>query len=165
MLKSIVCTLAAISFIVGANSAFASAKASLFLVGQIDVVTNLLVTPVLGDIDTLDIELGEVDRLVATVTEESNNAAGYRIDVESVNGSTLEHNDTVSSVTYALKYDNVALAVTVPSVGAPLTVKTSPVLTGLTTDTSDVEITVIAGGTALPAGAYTDTLIFTMVAL
>ncbi|MGH1467903.1 MAG: hypothetical protein ACRBBP_03355 [Bdellovibrionales bacterium] len=165
MLKKVVCTLAAVGFLTSSVSSFGVSRASLFLVGQVDVIVNLFVNPVLGGIDTLDIENGETARLVATVDEETNNSAGYRIDMESVNAGTLEHNNGVANVAYTIAYDG-AVAVAVPAVGAPTAVKTvAGPLTGLTTDNSDVEITVTAGGAALPAGAYTDTLIFTMVAL
>lgn len=164
MYKKIIGTLAGLALILTATNAFGVNRASLFLVGQIDVISNLFVNPVLGGVDTLDIENGETARLVATVDEESNNAAGYRIDMESVNGAVLQHNNGTSSVAYTIAYDGAA-AVAPGALGTPVAVKTSGALTGLTTDVSNVEITVTAGGTGIPAGAYTDTLIFTMVAL
>ncbi len=165
MLKKICSTFFGLALLLTTANVFANSRASLFLVGEIAVISNLFVNPTLGGVDTLDIENGETNRLVATVDEESNNAAGYRIDLESVNNGNLRHNNGTDQVAYTISYDGGA-ATTPGPVGTPATgVKTSGALTGLTTDTSNVEITVTAGGTGIPAGAYTDTLIFTMVAL
>lgn len=164
MFKKTICTLAGIAMILTATNAYGVNRASLFLVGQIDVISNLFVNPTLGGVDTLDVENGETARLVATVDEESNNAAGYRIDMESVNAAALLHSNGTSSVAYTIAYDGNP-AVAPGAIGSPVAVKTSGALAGLTTDTSNVEITVTPGGAGIPAGSYTDTLIFTMVAL
>jgi hypothetical protein len=164
MIKKLIGTLGALAFVATASNAFGTSRASLYLAGEIEVITNLFVNPEIGTIDTLDIVAGETARQVATVDEESNNAAGYRIDMESVNAGNLQHNDGTSNVPYTISYDGGA-ATAPGAVGTPAAVKTSGALTGLTTDNSTVEITFAAGGTTLPAGAYTDTLIFTMVAL
>ena len=79
MLKKIICTLAAVGFLATSVSSFGVSRASLFLVGQVDVIVNLFVNPVLGGIDTLDVEAGETLRLVATVDEETNNAADIEL--------------------------------------------------------------------------------------
>ncbi len=163
MLKRIVGTLAALSFVLGASSAFGAAKASLFLVGEVPLVSDLFVNPTLGGVDTLDVVNGEAGRLVATVDETSNNVAGYTISIGSTNAGNLQHNDAATNVPYTIAYDGAA-AVAVPAAGAPVVVKTSGVLAGLTTATSNVNIT-IAGVAALKSGAYTDTLVFTMIAL
>lgn len=165
MLKKTACILAGLGLLASATTAFSDSKASLFLVGQVEVIANIFVNPILGTLDTLDVENGETDRLIATVDEETNNTTGYRIDMESVNTANLQHNDGTTNVAYTVKYDGALLAVAPGAVGAPVAVKTVGALTGFTTDVSNVEITVAVGGALLPAGAYTDTLIFTMVAL
>ena len=162
MLKKIACTLAAVGFLAGATSAFGASRASLFLVGQIEIICDLFVNPTLGGVDTLDIEGGETDRLVATVDEETNNPLGYTIGISSVNTGVLLHNDAVSSVAYTIKYDGALVGVAPGAPGVPVIVKTTA---AAGTANSDVEITTVVPGGALPAGAYTDTLIFTMVAL
>lgn len=164
MLKKLSSTLFGAGLILLTANAFATSRASLFLVGEIAIISNLFVNPTLGGVDTLDVENGETARLVATVDEESNNAAGYRIDMESVNSGNLQHNNGTDQVAYTIAYDGAA-AVAPGPVGTPVAVKTSGALAGLSTATSNVEITVTAGGAGIPAGAYTDTLIFTMVAL
>lgn len=162
MLKKIACTLAAVGFLAGATSAFGASRASLFLVGQIDIICDLFVNPTLGGTDTLDIEGGETSRLVATVDEESNNTAGYTIALTSVNTAELLHNDGVSSVAYTIEYNGLGpFTPGAPGALVPIVQTTA----APTTTSSNVQITFAAPGGALPAGAYTDTLIFTMVAL
>lgn len=147
-----------------AMHAQAASRASLFLEGTIEIICDLFVDPVIGSLTTLDITNGETARLVATVTETTNNPNGYRIDMESVNTGQLQHNNGTSQTAYTIAYDGAA-ALAPGAVGTPVAVKTvaGPIATTVTA-TSNVEINVTAGG-ALPAGAYTDTLIFTMVAL
>lgn len=146
------------------NQAVASSRASLFLEGTIEVIVDLFVNPVLGSLSAIDIVNGETSRLVATVDETTNNPTGYRIDIESVNAGELIHNNGTSSTTYTVSYDGGA-AVSPAAVGTPTAVKTEAgPFAATTTATSNVEVTVAAGG-ALAAGAYTDTLVFTMVAL
>lgn len=146
------------------HQAHASSRATLFLEGTIEVIVDLLVNPVLGSLSAIDIVNGETSRLVATVDETTNNPTGYRIDVETVNGGTLIHNNGTSNTTYTLSYDG-GPDLTLGAVGSPSVAKTvTGPFTSTTTDTSNVEVTVAAGG-ALAAGAYTDTVVFTMVAL
>lgn len=165
MKKNIIITAIALLGLTTSVTAFGASRASLYLVGQIEVICNLFVNPVIGTVDTLDIENGEISRLVATVDEETNNAAGYTIEIESVNTGTLLHSNGTNSVAYTIAYDGAA-AVAPGAVGTPVLVKTEPgPFTGLTTNISNVEINVTAGGAGVPGGTYTDTLIFTMVAL
>jgi len=163
MFKKIVCTLGALAFVLSLNSAFGDDRASLYLAGEIDLVTDLFVNPEIGTTDLLDLLNGETGRRVADVDEESNNAAGYTITMESVNGARLLHNNAIANVPYTISYDGAATVAPGP-LGAPVLVKTSGALTGLTTDNSIVLIDVTPAPTAI-AGAYTDTVIFNMVAL
>lgn len=147
-----------------AMQAQAASRASLFLEGTIEIICDLFVDPVIGSLNSLDIVNGETARLVATVTETTNNPTGYRIDMESVNTGQLIHNNGTSQTAYTIAYDGAA-AVAPGAVGTPVAVKTvAGPIAATVTATANVEITVNPGG-ALPAGAYTDTLIFTMVAL
>ena len=116
--KKVVCVLAGLGLMAGATTAFGSSRASLFLVGQVEVIANIFVNPVLGSLDTLDVENGETDRLIATVDEETNNTTGYRIDMESVNTANLQHNDGTTNVAYTVKYDGALLAVAPGALGA-----------------------------------------------
>lgn len=165
MFKKLICTVAALAFVASVQNAFGDDRASLYLAGEIEIVTNLFINPEVGAVDTLDIMAGETARLIATVDEESNNSAGYTITMESLNTGNLQHNNGTSNVAYTIAYDGAA-ALAPGAPGSAVLVKTSGALTGLSTDTSNVEITFTApAAAAAVAGAYTDTLIFNMVAL
>jgi len=143
----------------------ADTSATLFLEGYIETISELYIDPVIGAATTLNIVGGEVARNIASVTETSNNPAGYEILMASENAGLLTHTNGTSNTVYTIAYDGAAVAVQPPAVGAEVTVKTvAGPLAGTVTDTSAVDITVTAGG-ALPAGAYTDTLILTLQAL
>jgi len=163
MFKKLICTLGALAFVVSVHNAFGDDRASLYLAGEIEIITNLFVNPEIGTTDLLDILNGETGRLVANVDEESNNAAGYQITMESVNSGQLQHNNGIANTTYTISYDGAA-AIAPGPIGTPVLVKTSGALPGLTTDNSLVLIDVVPAPIAI-AGAYTDTLIFNMVAL
>lgn len=163
MLRKMAIVIALTGLISGASSAFGASKASLFLVGEVEVINELYVTPVLGDLDALNIVDGESSRNIASVEEKSNNTTGYTITMESTNTGKLEHNNGTSDVAYTIKY-GIASAIAPGAPGAAVLVKTVATLTALTTATTPVLITVAAGGGLLPAGAYTDTLTFTMTA-
>jgi len=165
MFKKLICTLGALAFVATAHNAFGDDSASLYLAGEIEVITSLFVNPEIGTTDTLDIAGGETARLIATVDEESNNAAGYDITMESVNTGNLTHSNGTAVVPYTIAYDGAA-AIAPGAPGAGVVVKSSGTLTGLTTANSDVEITFTAPAAASAiAGTYTDTVIFNMVAL
>ena len=146
-------------------AAKADTSATLFLEGYIETITELYIDPVIGAATTLNIVGGETARNIASVTETSNNPDGYEILMASENAGLLTHTNGTSNTAYSISYDGATTAVQPTAVGSETTVKTvAGPLAGTVTDTSSVDITVTAGG-ALPAGAYTDTLIFTMQAL
>lgn len=143
---------------------FGSVDGTLFLVGSIPMQFDLRVDPVIGQLDTLDIAGGETSLKVADVSEASNHINGYEIFIESANAGSLRHNDGLSAVAYQIQYGVTGLNVSPPALGSPLSVKTSGALTGLTFDLEEIFIT-FTGDANLPAGAYTDTLVFSMQAL
>lgn len=143
---------------------YAATQGTLFIVGSIPLHFDIRVSPVIGQLETLDLENGEAALKVADVVEASNNITGYEVYIESVNAGELFHNDAVTSVAYQIQYGTTGALVSPPVVGAPLLVKTSGALTGLTFDFEEIFITLPATA-GLPGGAYTDTLIFSMQAL
>ena len=163
MVKKAIYTLGLLGALGLSTQALSDTRASLFLAGEVELIANLFVNPTIGTTDLLDIVNGETGRQVATVDEESNNAAGYTISIESVNAGQLLHNDGTANTTYTISYDG-GTNIAPGALGAPVIVKTSGILTGLTTDNSIVLIDVAPSALAI-AGAYTDTLIFNMVAL
>jgi len=144
--------------------AFASTDGTLYLVGSIPTRFDLRIDPVIGQQDSLDIAGGETALKVADVAEISNFVNGYEVFIESVNGGELTHSDGVNSVSYQIQYGVGGPNATPPVLGAPLSVKTSGALTGLSFDFEEVFIT-FTGDPNLPAGAYTDTLVISMEAL
>ncbi|MCO4756063.1 MAG: fimbrial protein, partial [Bacteriovoracaceae bacterium] len=132
----------------------------LLLQGVVDDVLSIEVTPT-ADATDLDIVAGESALLVATVEEKSNDLDGYTVKMSSTNGGKLVHGtDATKSTTYQISYDGAA-----PQAPATTdsTVKVSGALAGLTTDTSNVNVSVDAYAQA-PAGTYSDTVTFTIEA-
>lgn len=143
------------------TQAQAADTGTLLLQGTVEVINNIVVTPNGSDNTSLNIVAGESSKLVASVQEESNNIAGYKINVKSLNGSELRNlSDATKKTTYTLAYGG-ASAVTLTTDYQEVKNVTS--LTGLTTADSDVNVTVAAYATA-PAGTYEDTVTFQIVA-
>ena len=143
------------------SPAQAASTGALLLQGVVAVVNNIIVTPNGTANTTLNIAGGENAKLVASVKEESNNAAGYKINVKSLNSSELRNlSDPTKKTTYQLSYDG-ANAISLSSNYQQ--VKTVTRLAGLTTDNSDVKVSVTAYAAA-PAGTYEDTVTFQIVA-
>lgn len=160
MYRKLLGTLAVLGLVWSVANVNAASKGSLYLVGKIKVLVDIYVDPVLGSADTLDVVNGETSRLIANVQESTNNKAGYRIEMTSVNAGNLKHSDGTSQVAYTIAYDG-GTAAAPGAVGTPVTVKTTA---AAGTDTSPVNIN-ITGVPAAAAGVYTDTLIFAIVAL
>lgn len=144
-----------------ATNVLAASTGTLLLQGVVAVVNNVTVNPVGTSNTTLNITGGENAKTVAAVIEQSNNVAGYKINVKSQNGSELRHlSDPLKKTSYQLSYDN-ASAVTL-STNYQM-VKNVTSYTGLATDSSDVKVNVTAFANA-PAGTYEDTVTFQIVA-
>ncbi|MGH1467906.1 MAG: hypothetical protein ACRBBP_03370 [Bdellovibrionales bacterium] len=153
-----------LSTTIASTMATGATQGTLFLVGMIPLHFDIRVSPVTGQLKTLDIENGETSLKVADVVESSNHINGYEIYIESVNAGQLLHNNGTSFAPYQVQYGVAGSVVTPPAVGSPLLVKTSGALTGLTFDFEEVFITIPATS-GLPGGAYTDTIVFSMQAL
>jgi len=143
-----------------APQAHAASTGTLLLQGVVAVVNNITVTPNGTSNTTLNITGGENGKLVASVLEQSNNIAGYKINVKSQNSSELRNlTDAQKKTTYQLSYDG-ASAISLSSNYQQVknvTSLTSP------TDTSEVRVNVTAFAAA-PAGTYEDTVTFQIVA-
>lgn len=137
------------------QSAVAATTGTLNLSGTVAVVSELTVNPNGANNSSLDILDGEANKLVGTTTETSNNLAGYQIKLSSLNGGELRNtSDNNKKTNYTISFDGGAT--TAPST-TPTTVKNITSLGTLTTDTSEIRISVEALATAA-AGTYTDTL-------
>jgi hypothetical protein len=143
------------------TQAQAADTGTLLLQGVVSAVNSITVTPNGANNTTLDIVNGESSKLVASVQETSNSLTGYKINAKSANGSELRNtSDAAQKTTYTLSYDG-ASPVTLTT--AYQQVKNVSSLTGLTTNSSDVAVTVAAYAAA-PAGTYEDTVTFQIVA-
>lgn len=146
--------------LLAAPMAHALDTGTLLLQGTVAAQNDIVVTPAGTNNTTLDI-VGGASVLVASVAETSNNLTGYKINAKSANGSELRHgSDALKKTTYTISYDG----------GTPVTLTTSfaevknvTSLSGLTTNNSDVNATV-APYAAAPAGTYSDTITFQIVA-
>ncbi len=155
MKKMILATLIFSSF-----SAFAGTTASLFLKGTVAAITEISVAADPAA-QALAISVGSSNLKVATVSETCNDKDGYDIFMSSLNGGKLVHSvDNTKSTSYQIAYGGAALVA--PSI-TPNKIKTVNSLSGLTTNTSDVKITVTSAPNAV-AGDYNDTLTFTIAA-
>lgn len=144
------------------TSLFAASSGTINLVGTVSLVNDITITPN-GNTASLNIVIGETNKLVASVDEISNNLAGYSIQMYSLNSGKLKHTgDGTKFTTYQISYDGAPM-VTPPSSSAPVTVKSVSTVTGLITDTSNVNINVLSYPSAL-AGQYTDVVTLSVVA-
>ncbi len=142
------------------SMSMAATTGTLLLEGTVADNTSIQVLPN-GSNLTLDIVNGESNKLVGTAKEISNNLAGYKILMKSLNGGKLKHT-TLTSVetTYKLGYDG---ATTVSPTTTDVVVKTVNSLSGLTEVISDLRVDVTALPTA-PTGVYKDTVTLTIQA-
>ncbi|MBB6481041.1 hypothetical protein [Spirochaeta isovalerica] len=146
-------TLAVAAFI--SLPAMADTTGTLTLTGTVDSNMAIVVTPVDGVYNDLDLLNDASNLKVATVTEISNSA--YTVTVSSDNSSELA--GPSDSLAYTLTYDGASIDLT----------SGSAVITNTTTVTDadgldkDLNIS-YTGNPALPSGTYTDTLTFTIAA-
>ena len=148
------------ALVLSSISAFAGTSATLNLKGNVAAVNDISVAADAAA-QALGITVGSSALKVATVTETSNDKDGYDIMMSSANGGKLVHTvDTTKDTTYQLSYGAGPMA---SPTTTPVKVKDITSLTGLTTATSDVKVTVTSAPNAV-AGDYTDIVTFSMVA-
>jgi hypothetical protein len=152
--------LAFIGLLASASAVQAASSGTLLIQGVVNAVNDIVITPN-ANATTLNITGGETNKLVATVSETSNNLAGYKIQMSSANASKLVHTvDNTKQTGYTVSYNGGA-AVTLTT--TPQMVKNVASLTGLTTVSSNVNVNVTAYPTAV-AGTYQDTITIAIVA-
>lgn len=142
------------------TSAMAASTGTLTISGTVALVNDITVTPN-ASATALNITGGETAKLVASVTENSNNLNGYKIKMSSQNGGQLV-NGSNSNIKTAYKVGYNGQSSVSLSTGTT-DMKTVSSLTGLTSASSDVKVDV----TALPsaaAGTYSDTITVSIVA-
>lgn len=143
-------------------TSYAASSGSFVISGTVASVNDIIIEPNMANKDSLNIVAGETAKNVANVIESSNNLNGYVIKMSSANASKLVHSNPLYFTNYTASYDGgsyVSLTTT------PQIVKTSPALTGLTTDNANaVNVNVNAFASA-PAGYYSDTITISIEAL
>jgi hypothetical protein len=147
--------------ILASGSVWAASSGTLTLSGTVGLVNDLVVTPNGTNNTTLNITGGETGKNVAAVAETSNNGLGYKITVSSVNGGELRlATDAAKKTTYQISYDGGSYFT--PTI-AGIAAKNVTSLAGLTTNTSQVLVNVVAYPAAL-VGSYSDTVTFSIAA-
>ncbi len=142
-------------------NALSADTGTLLLQGTVALVNNIVITPNGSNNTSLDIQSGSANVLVASVTETSNNLTGYKINIKSLNGGELRNSaDATKKTTYTISY-NGGSAVTLST--SYQQVKNVSSLSGLTSNSSNVNASVAAYSSA-PAGTYSDTVTFQIVA-
>lgn len=145
------------------QSAYAVSTGSILLSGTVAPINEIVITENSANTMSLNIGAGEAAKNIASVVESSNNAAGYKILMSSVNAGELRHTlDATKKTTYRVSYDGGTY--TAPgSTLSPVVVKNVSSASGLATHTSQVLVNVTALASAL-AGNYQDTLTLTIQA-
>ncbi len=140
--------------------ATAASSGTLSLSGTVALVNDIVITPDPAALN-LNIVAGEVDKLIATVAETSNNPSGYKIFMKSTNASKLIHTvNPTEKAAYTISYDsgaNKTLTIVdqqVKNVGS---------LPGLQTNNSNLTIKINDKPNAA-AGTYTDTITISIAA-
>jgi hypothetical protein len=145
----------------GVGGLHCSASGSLALSGTVATRCALIVSA-LEEATSLNISSGESNALIANVTEQTNNLAGYQVTVSSTNNGKLVNAAAPSQgVAYQIAYDGGAL---VSPTTAAKQIKNSGALTGAANHVSPVRVTIAPQPNVL-AGNYTDTLTFELASL
>src|ERR1051325_4469482 len=142
-------------------NAHAASSGTLFLQGTVPSINDITVVPNGSNNTALDILNGETNKNVATVTEVSNDALGYKIFISSLNGGELRLAGNPSQkTTYTISYDGGAAAQ--PGTVAAQAKNVSS-LSSTTTHNSAVLVNVVASPNAV-AGTYSDPVPLAIVA-
>ncbi|MGE3260668.1 MAG: hypothetical protein AB7K68_02705 [Bacteriovoracia bacterium] len=143
------------------SAANAASSGTLLLSGVVPLVNDIAITANGSNNSTLNISGGETAKLVASVSETSNNSSGYTVTLSSANAGQLKlASDATKKTAYQISYNGGSYVS--PAV-SPATVKTVSSLGTLTTNSSPVRVNVTAFANA-PAGTYSDTITLAIVA-
>lgn len=149
-------SLLAITLVTASFSALSATQADLILKG---VVAPILEISIAHETvaSNLDLSQQASNVKVATLTEKTNYAQGYKVKAKSTNGGKLVNtSDALSSVTYSMTYNGANMALT----SSPSQIFTT---NQRGTNTKDLKIS-YNQPTNLSAGSYEDTVQFTIEA-
>jgi len=146
------------SLLIVGITGFTATTGTLQLQGIVPAVLALTVTSE-PSATSLDLSTTQTDLKVATITEESNSASGYKITVSSANDGDFKRNSGAETFTYSLKYGSTTLNLVGSSV-TPVTAKTQST-SGVYNVNTDIDISYTGVSlTTLVAGTYQDILTF-----
>ncbi|MDO9183678.1 MAG: fimbrial protein [Bacteriovorax sp.] len=141
------------------TSVYAATTGTLLLRGVVAQKVSLVVTPQ-SIASTLDLSTSQTDLVVASVNEQSNSKTGYKVTISSANSSKLKRTDGADVLTYTLKYNGSAVALS-SSTGTTIT-NSSPSSVNVNKSVS-ISYTGVAAE-AMVEGTYADTITFSIAA-
>lgn len=144
-------------FVGAALPSFAATTGTLSLSGTVAPVTSIVVTP---DANASNLPVGSTASAlkIATVTELSNDKAGYSVTLSTANGGYLKEASGTDSLAYSLSYNGSAVAFSSGSA----TISDVSARTGGAGSAKELDISFASA--FLNADSYTDTLTFTITA-
>lgn len=160
--------LAAIAGLCAALSLHAATSGTLLLTGTEPAILTITVTtnPAAG---SLALNTNVTNLLVGTVTEQSNDTAGYTVTLSSANAlalpapfAFLKSATTRDTLPYAIQYGGAA--VNFLGTGAAATISNVTSKTTATGTTNNITISFSGASANLGAAIYTDTLTFSIIA-
>jgi hypothetical protein len=141
------------------TTSFAATTGTLLLQGIVAQKVSLSVTSQ-AIASTLDLSTSQTDLAVASVNEQSNSKSGYKITIASANLSKLKRTDGADVLSYTMKYNGSAVALT-SAAGTTIT-NSSASSVNLNKGVS-ISYTGVAAE-SMVEGTYADTVTFTIAA-
>jgi hypothetical protein len=138
---------------------FAATTGTLLLQGLVAQKISVFVTSQ-AIASTLDLSTSQTDLVVASVNEQSNSKSGYKMTITSANLSKLKRNDGAEVLSYTMKYNGAAVALTS---AAGSTVSNSSASSVNVNRNVSISYTGISAELLLE-GTYADTVTFTIAA-
>ena len=144
------------------TSSFAALSGTLLLKGTVGRVLSISVAADTAVSSFLDLSTTKSNLKVATVTEQSNAAAGYNVKITSANEGKLKRTGGLETFSYQMTYNSAAVSLVGATTG---TTFNTPASSAGVNVSKDVKISY----TGIPAvsmieGEYTDIVTFTIAA-
>jgi hypothetical protein len=149
-------------------SLHAATTGTLLLTGTEPAILTITVTTNPAAV-SLALNTNVTNLLVGTVTEQSNDTAGYTVTLSSANAlalpsavAFLKSTTTADTLPYTIQYSGAA--VTFPGTGAAATISNVTAKTGASGITNNITVSFSGASANLGAAIYTDTLTFSIIA-
>lgn len=141
------------------SQAFAALTGSITIQGTVAAATAIVVNAQTG-YNSLNLHANQTNLVVATVDESNNTTLGYAVTLSSANAGKLK-NGGLGEVTYTARYNSAAVSLTV----TPVTITSQGAQTSVVNISKNFDISYTGiPAVNLMAGAYSDTLTFTIAA-